>query len=402
MASVLDSIPGLGGYLGMRNQLQGDRMAQMQQLQALGGLLGQFQQQALQEQQAQRLKAEDARRAATDQQAANIFQQYLAPQTQTVAAPAQEDPLTGLTVGGRPFEQQRAPDIRGAALAFMQNPALMPQGAALFNAAEARDARAQATQEAGAARREALTMQIQAAKERQDERLAAQLQQQRDRLDGQEQMMRLAASLRPAPQPRADPLVEIADPTDPTGQRGIYTPQSQAAGKMAPRKAASDKPLTEFQGKSMLYGTRAAEAHNILKSLESGVNTSALAAGQAASNVPLVGQFIGSRMMGPEAQRIDQAQRNFVNAVLRQESGAVISDQEFANAKKQYFPAPGDTADVIEQKRRNREMAVKGFQRMSGPAGPEIDAVLSAGPPQLGATPAASGTVRPPLDSFKR
>jgi len=36
----------------------------------------------------------------------------------------------------------------------------------------------------------------------------------------------------------------------------------------------------------------------------------------------------------------EQAKKNFVNAVLRLESGAVISPSEFTNADKQYFPQP--------------------------------------------------------------
>ena len=73
-------------------------------------------------------------------------------------------------------------------------------------------------------------------------------------------------------------------------------------------------------------------------------------------------------MLSENTQRVIQARRDFINAVLRQESGAVISDQEFANAAKQYFPMPGDTPKLIEQKRRNRETAIKGFDNSAGAA----------------------------------
>lgn len=84
MASVLDSIPGLGGYLGMRNQLQGDRMAQMQQLQALGGLLGQFQTQELQ---AQQLKMAQ-QKAAKEQMFMDLAMRSMGPQQDPRAIPA--------------------------------------------------------------------------------------------------------------------------------------------------------------------------------------------------------------------------------------------------------------------------------------------------------------------------
>lgn len=67
-----------------------------------------------------------------------------------------------------------------------------------------------------------------------------------------------------------------------------------------------------------------------------------------------------------ERQQVEQAQRQFVNAVLRQESGAVISDSEFENTAKQYFPQPGDTESVIDQKRKNREIAIKTMFSQAG------------------------------------
>ncbi|MCI5040024.1 MAG: hypothetical protein MRY81_10100 [Donghicola eburneus] len=81
----------------------------------------------------------------------------------------------------------------------------------------------------------------------------------------------------------------------------------------------------------------------------------------------------GNYLRSPEFQRFDQARRDFVNAILRRESGAVISDQEFDNADKQYFPVPGDSAEVIAQKRRNRETAVQGIRLGSGPGAPYVD-----------------------------
>ncbi|MBN9031638.1 MAG: hypothetical protein J0I23_17715 [Rhizobiales bacterium] len=72
-------------------------------------------------------------------------------------------------------------------------------------------------------------------------------------------------------------------------------------------------------------------------------------------------------MVSKDFQQYDQARRNFVNAVLRRESGAVISPEEFENANKQYFPQPGDTADVIEQKRQNRHTVMDAMKRDAGP-----------------------------------
>lgn len=64
----------------------------------------------------------------------------------------------------------------------------------------------------------------------------------------------------------------------------------------------------------------------------------------------------------------EQAERNFVNAVLRRESGSAISNSEFESAAKQYFPQPGDTPAILKQKKQNRELAIAGLQAEAGQA----------------------------------
>lgn len=76
----------------------------------------------------------------------------------------------------------------------------------------------------------------------------------------------------------------------------------------------------------------------------------------------------GNFLISPEYQLALQAQRDFVNAVLRKESGAAISETEFENARKQYFPQPGDSPQVIQRKRENRAIAIASMQRSGGPA----------------------------------
>ena len=80
-----------------------------------------------------------------------------------------------------------------------------------------------------------------------------------------------------------------------------------------------------------------------------------------ASGSARAGAAANATFANPQEQQIEQAQRDFINAALRRESGAVISDAEFANARQQYFPQPGDSKQVIDQKRRNREMAIQGI-----------------------------------------
>ncbi|WP_431321678.1 hypothetical protein [Rhizobium sp. YTU87027] len=72
-------------------------------------------------------------------------------------------------------------------------------------------------------------------------------------------------------------------------------------------------------------------------------------------------------MLSNDFQNFAQARRNFINAQLRRESGAVIGPSEFENARKQYFPEPGDNEDVLKQKAQNRQTAIQAMIRDAGP-----------------------------------
>lgn len=82
------------------------------------------------------------------------------------------------------------------------------------------------------------------------------------------------------------------------------------------------------------------------------------------SSLPVVGNYL----VDPEYQKFDRAQKDFINAQLRDESGAVISPGEFVNARKQYMPAPGDNPATLAEKTQAREIARQNMIRGAGPA----------------------------------
>ena len=142
------------------------------------------------------------------------------------------------------------------------------------------------------------------------------------------------------------------------------------------------------------YASRMASAHNTLTGLED------LAIDP--SGVWLAGSGLGTQ----EQRQIRQAQREFVNSVLRRESGAVISDSEFSSAAQQYFPQPGDNAAVIEQKRAARQRALQGVINASQGAYEEWypdSPVTLPGPAQrgsgIGAMVGQSGAPQAPAQS---
>jgi hypothetical protein len=85
--------------------------------------------------------------------------------------------------------------------------------------------------------------------------------------------------------------------------------------------------------------------------------------------------FYPEELMSDQAKEQSQAERNFVNSVLRRESGAAISPSEFTSAEKQYFPRPGDSKDVLKQKELNRGQVFEGLKAESLGAYDKIPAV---------------------------
>lgn len=119
--------------------------------------------------------------------------------------------------------------------------------------------------------------------------------------------------------------------------------------------------MNEEQTKAAGFSDRMLQSNPIINQTKA----AATDAGQAMrSSIPLVGNFLVS----DDKQTATQAQEDFVNAILRRESGAAISKSEFDNAARQYFPRPGDSDAVIAQKEANREAAINAVRRSAGPA----------------------------------
>lgn len=73
-------------------------------------------------------------------------------------------------------------------------------------------------------------------------------------------------------------------------------------------------------------------------------------------------------LKGGGQKQQEQAELNFLMAVLRKESGAAISGSEIDTGKKQYFPQAGDTPKVLAQKAQNRAAALQAMEQEAGPA----------------------------------
>lgn len=77
---------------------------------------------------------------------------------------------------------------------------------------------------------------------------------------------------------------------------------------------------------------------------------------------------LGTIGVDPLARQYHVAAQNWVAAQLRNESGAAIAPNEYADALLQYFPVVGDDRSTLDQKRALREASVRGMINSSGGA----------------------------------
>ena len=121
------------------------------------------------------------------------------------------------------------------------------------------------------------------------------------------------------------------------------------------------KPPTAAQQTAAGFATRLIEANNNLKSFESKISSMSVPEYAYQSRLP-------SGFQSDTFQSFDQAARNFINAALRPESGAAISESEFDNAYRQYIPRAGDNAVTLQQKAVNRQMKIDSLSQTGGSA----------------------------------
>lgn len=144
-------------------------------------------------------------------------------------------------------------------------------------------------------------------------------------------------------------------------------------------QAKNQQPMTEDQSKAAGFSDRMLNSNGILFTGDKEGKSAWGRALEAAGSVGNLAQKEGY-------QKFMQARDDFINAELRRESGAAISDKEYSRADKQYFPMPGDAQSVIEQKAKNRQLAVDGMLRSAGPnykTGANVDAGRGGNPMSL-------------------
>ena len=168
----------------------------------------------------------------------------------------------------------------------------------------------------------------------------------------------------PKPETRTAPDGTVTTVTVPgMDLTGFPVPEGLQAGE----KVIGEKAPT-FNNDEKLAGAftnRMLEATATFENVTAGGYDPANMRDFAASSLPLA---LRASALSDSGQQYLAAKLNFITAVLRKESGAAISETEFANEDLKYFPQPGESAATIEQKRIARKTAIESMKAQSGGA----------------------------------
>jgi hypothetical protein len=127
--------------------------------------------------------------------------------------------------------------------------------------------------------------------------------------------------------------------------------------------ATSAKPFTEGQSKDVVFATRAKGALEVLEPVAGNLTS----LGSRAADIDPTG-IIRGRVQSPEYQVAKQAGDEFLQAILRKDTGAAITVPEQALYGVTYLPQPGDGPAVLEAKRAARQRAVAAIEGGMSPA----------------------------------
>jgi hypothetical protein len=117
------------------------------------------------------------------------------------------------------------------------------------------------------------------------------------------------------------------------------------------------------------YAARAEQSIPQIESIQNDIVKMNYADFEIRRNLPAVAQ-------GSVVRQYMQAARNFINAKMRRESGAVISATEFEDARKQYLPQPGDDAKTLKMKKDNRDLIYVALKNAAGNAYQSVDELM--------------------------
>lgn len=147
-----------------------------------------------------------------------------------------------------------------------------------------------------------------------------------------------------------------------------WEPKTQTWKPMvAPEGGKSFNPkLTEGQSKDQGFYVRGFDANKILTKNEKAL-TSYKDTGAAA--IP----GFGNSLVSNDYRRASRAARDVLSVILRKDTGAAVTPQEFSEYGKIFIPAPGDDDTTIKDKATARALAIDAIKRGLGNTGKIVE-----------------------------
>lgn len=124
-----------------------------------------------------------------------------------------------------------------------------------------------------------------------------------------------------------------------------------------------DQKLTEGQSKDLGFFSRGLGANDDLNRLEDELTS---IPGNIAGRFGVPGNFYKD----PEYRQAERAGREVLAVILRKDTGAAVTQQEFELYGPMYLPWPGDDMQTIRDKRKARSRAIDAMEKGLGTARP--------------------------------
>lgn len=167
----------------------------------------------------------------------------------------------------------------------------------------------------------------------------------------------------------------------PTGQMWGVDQNGNPMAVPIPGVAKPNGDFKEFQMKPAAFAARMQNSEDIISNVltkdpeakfaktgVAGKTEAVLSAIPSFGLTDKIGAGIVKASSNPEEQKYLNAAQEWIRAKLRKESGAVIGPQEMIDEYATYFPVPGDSIEVIQQKEEMRKFATEAMKKESGGA----------------------------------
>lgn len=139
---------------------------------------------------------------------------------------------------------------------------------------------------------------------------------------------------------------------------GMSLQVDPATGAVTFQQGGNIKPMTEGQSKDTVFATRAQGSLPLIDEFGSALTGAEGLIGGTVGQLPVVGNYAKSEAF----QKAEQAGKEFLQAILRKDTGAAITKEETAEYGSVYLPRPGDSPEFIEQKRASRLRALEAIK----------------------------------------